>query len=304
MTGSASGVARRLGRVSAPLLAGALAVAAASPAAAYMKNRGAVQTFGPDGQAAFADSDINVIEDLGGQVPAELTFVDGQGRRVSLGSLLGRDKPVILTLGYYTCPMLCTLVHEGLAKAIKGSGLQLGKDFLGVAVSIDPKEDAKTANTNRRRLLRSLGHGEDADWPFLLAAEGEGKAVERLAEKVGFRYKYDEKSKQFAHAAVAIVLSPKGKITRYIHGVDVPPRDLRMALVEAGEGRVGTSLDRVLQTCFRYDPMTQRYTPFVMGFVRIGAGTCFLALATLLGVLWRRELLARRIRGLQDRRAT
>ena len=116
------------------------------------------------------------------------------------------------------------------------------------------------------------------------------------ARSIGFRYKYDPQSKQFAHAAVAFVLSPEGTIARYLYGVDFNTRDFRMAVVEASGGRVGTSLDRVLQFCFKYDPMTQRYTPYAMAFVRIGAGLSCLALMGLLAVLWRRELLSRRRR--------
>jgi protein SCO1 len=118
---------------------------------------------------------------------------------------------------------------------------------------------------------------------------GQAGPEARLAEAVGFRYKLDEKSNQFAHAAVAFVLTPEGKISRYLYGVEFKPRDLRFALVEASGGRVGTTLDRILLTCFKYDPMTQSYTPFVFGFVRIGAGLSFAALAGLLLVLWRRE---------------
>ena len=120
-------------------------------------------------------------------------------------------------------------------------------------------------------------------------ARGGRRQVARLAESVGFRYKYDEKSRQFAHAAVALVLTPEGKISRYLYGVDFKPRDLRFALVEASGGRVGTTLDRVLLTCFKYDPMTQGYTPYAFGFVRIGALLSFAALVALLAVLWRRE---------------
>ncbi len=271
-------------------LSGAVAALAATllagSADAYMKNRGHVPSLGGNGQGGFADSDINVVENLGARVPAGLSFVDGQGKRVALDSYLNRGKPVVITLGYYSCPMLCNLVHEGLAKSVSGSGLKLGKDFLGVAVSFDPKEDPKSASTNQARLLRALGHEGRTDWPFLYETGGLTN-VTTLAETVGVRYKYDEKSKQFAHAAVAIVLAPDGKITRYIHGLDFPPRDFRMAIVEAGEGRVGTSIDRALLTCFRYDPMTQRYTPFVFGFVRIGAFACFAALAGVMVVLWR-----------------
>jgi protein SCO1/2 len=184
-------------------------------------------------------------------------------------------------------------VHQGLVKAVKGNGLRLGQDFLGVSVSIDPKEDPKYAASNQGRLARALLHEKTEDWPFLMDL-GAGLGAKALADAVGFRYKLDPTSGQYAHAAVAVVLAPDGKIARYLYGVDFAPRDVRLAVVEASEGRVGTTLDRVLLTCFKYDPMTQRYTPYAIGFVRIGAFMSFLALAGLLVVLWRRELQMRR----------
>lgn len=288
MTTSSARVA--LGLSAAVLLAGSVA-----PAHAYMRNRGSIPVMG-QGQGQFADSDINVVENLGQKVPTDLAFVDGHGRKVSVGSQLGRGLPVLVTLGYYRCPMLCNLVHEGLAKGLKSGGLTPGKDFLGLAVSVDPNEDPKSAVTNQSRLHRALGSEQPESWPFLLPTGGSDAAAAALAEAVGFKYKYDDKSKQFAHAAVAFVLTPEGKISRYLYGVDFKARDLRLAFVEASDGRVGTAFDRVLLTCFKYDPMTQSYTPYVFGFVRIGALLSFAALAVLLAVLWRREILVRRRR--------
>ncbi len=290
---------RRMGRGPITVCATLCAVGASAmtglSARAYERHRGPLPAVGGTGPSAAAN--IDTIENLGQRIPRGLEFSEGHGKRVGLDSLLGRGKPVLLTLGYYRCPMLCNLVHEGLVKAIKGAGLVLGKDFLGVAVSVDPNEDPKSAATNEGRLLRSLAHGQREDWPFLFErSPGMTPNVTALAQAVGFRYKYDEQSKQFAHAAVAVILSPEGKISRYLYGVDVAPRDLRMALVEAADGRVGTTLDRVLLTCFKYDPMMQRYTPYALAFVKIGAGLSFLALAGLLLVLWRKELQMRRRR--------
>jgi protein SCO1 len=292
------------------LLASLLSLLAGSgEAGAYMRNRGPIANVAP-GEGRFSDSDINIIENLGQPVPRGLVFQsgksdgkgDGKGQLVRLDDLLGSGKPVLVTMGYYRCPLLCNLVHEGLAKGLKASGLKVGRDFQGLAVSVDPQEDPKTAMTNQRRLLRALSDSQtagpppDGHWPFLMPAAGREQEVARLAESVGFRYKYDPKSRQFAHAAVAVVLTPEGKISRYLYGVDFKPRDLRFALVEASGGRVGTTLDRVLLTCFKYDPMTQGYTPFAFGFVRIGALLSAAALAVLLAVLWRREWLNRRRR--------
>jgi protein SCO1/2 len=195
--------------------------------------------------------------------------------------------------------MLCSLVLDGLAKAMKGSGLSPGKDFQAVSISIDPEEDPKLARDTRARMLRAVGVPDAPDgvrsglWPFAL---GDSVGSRSLADAVGFKYVYDSQSRQFAHAAVAFVLTPEGRVSRYLYGVDVLARDFRLALVEAGGGKVGTSFDRVLLSCFKYDPINRRYAPFVMGFMRIGAGLVFISLATLLTVLWRKELVMRRRR--------
>ena len=274
-----------------------LGPAGAAQASFYgRKTAGGVNQAATTNQGPVQPADIDIIENLGQKVPAGLTFTDGRGGKVELDKMLGQGKPVVVTLGYYKCPMLCNLVHEGLAKGIKTAKMQPGKDFLGLAVSINPDEDPKSANTQQARLLRYLQHDNRADWPFVLDRSPETAAAVSLAKAVGFRYKYDPESKQFAHAAVAFVLTPSGTIARYIYGVDFPARDLRLALVEASGGRVGTSLDRIILSCFKYDPMAKRYTPYAMAFVRIGAGLCFLALVGLLAVLWRRELVMRRRR--------
>lgn len=248
-------------------------------------------------QPLAALQDVEVVEHLGERVPAGLAFTDVGGRPVKLESLLGRGVPVLVTLGYHRCPMLCGLVLDGLVKAAASSGLKLGKDFLAVDVSIDPAEDTKLLTATQRRVLELAGGGATTDhWPFWMSATDNGAAAQKLAEAVGFRYKYDPTSRQFAHDAVAFVLTPEGTIARYLYGVDYPARDFRMAVVEASGGRVGTSFDKVIQSCYSYDPATRRYAPFMMGFMRIGALTCFAALATLLIVLWRKEIAMRKRR--------
>lgn len=260
-------------------------------------------------QPLAALQDVDVIEHLGDKIPSGLVFRDPGDetggktggktvdktvdKTVEIDALLG-SKPILVTLGYYRCPMLCNLVLDGLAKAMKGSGLSPGKDFHAVSISIDPDEDAKLARDTRDRMLGVVGAPIGSGrWPFLL---GDAVFSRTLADAVGFKYVYDSQSRQFAHAAVAFVLTPEGRISRYLYGVDVIARDFRLAMVEAGGGRVGTSFDRVLLSCFKYDPINRKYAPYVMGFMRIGAGLVFVALATLLTVLWRKELVMRRRR--------
>jgi protein SCO1 len=265
----------------APLLLGA-AAAHAEPEVVFPQ--------GSDTPLA-ALQDIDVIEHLGERIPRGLTFTDVTGAPKSLDSLLGQGHAVVVTLGYHRCPMLCGLVLDGLAKAARTMGLTLGKDWSAVDISIDPGEDTTLLQKNQHRVLELAGNGATRDtWPFWLSSADGGAAARKLADAVGFRYKYDPTSKLFAHDAVAFVLAPDGTIARYLYGVDYPARDFRMALVEASGGRVGTSLDKVILSCFRYDPAKRRYAPFVLGFMRIGAGMVFLALAGLLTVLWRKEL--------------
>jgi protein SCO1/2 len=276
-------------------LACALALTAAAGAARAEKT----PIVFPQGSEAplAALQDIDVIEHLGDPMAPGLMFTDGAGQRVRLDSLLNHGKPVLVTLGYHRCPMLCGLVLDGLVKAARTSGLKLGKDFLAVDVSIDPGEDATLLAQTQNRVVSLAGNGATpADWPFWTSVADGGATARKLADAVGFRYKYDPQSKQFAHDAVAFVLTPEGVVARDLYGVDYPARDFRMAIVEAGGGRVGTSFDKVLQTCYKYDPAKRRYAPFVMGFMRIGAGTCFLALVGLLTVLWRKELVMKRQR--------
>lgn len=231
---------------------------------------------------------VGVTERLNEPIPRELSFVDSTGRPVRLGELLGGDKPVVLTLVYYRCPMLCNLVLSGLTRSLGEARMRLGEDFRAITVSIDPEETPAMAAEKKRGHLQSLGVPADSpDWPFLT---GTPPAIKALAEAVGFRYSYDAQLKQYAHAAVMFVLTPEGRLSRYLYGMETPPRDLRWSLVEASGGRVGTSFDRVLLTCYQYDPATRRYGFFVKGFLRTGGLLVFTALATLLGVLWRREL--------------
>jgi protein SCO1/2 len=246
-------------------------------------------------QPLAALQDIDVIEHLGERIPSGLTFNDVAGRPVALDALLNRGKPVVVTLGYHRCPMLCGLVLDGLAKATHGSGLQLGKDFTAVDISIDPAEDSKLLQQSQHRVLELVGGGATTEqWPFWLSTTDGAAAARKLADAVGFRYKFDPTSKQFAHDAVAFVLTPEGVIARYLYGVDYPQRDFRMAVVEASGGRVGTSLDKAILACYQYNPATRRYAPFVMAFMRLGALLVFFALAGLMAVLWRKELAMRR----------
>ncbi|MCI0573696.1 MAG: SCO family protein [Myxococcaceae bacterium] len=229
---------------------------------------------------------VDVEEHLGEQVPLDLALTDEEGRAVTLGQLLPGNTPVVLTLVYYRCPMLCNLVLNGLVRSMRDVGMTLGEGYRAVTVSIDPLDTPLKSQQRRRHHLQALGMPERAPWSFLT---GPDEQVKRLADAVGFRYTYDASTQQYAHPAVAMVLTPEGKVSRYLYGADFPQRDLRLALIEAGQGKVGTSFERVILSCFKYDPATKRYGFYIFGFLRLGALVVFGALATLLGVSWWRE---------------
>ena len=281
--------------LSMAFVSASVTVVAAPRAAKAVERNTPPPSFTQDAEQPLAAlQDVDVIEHLGDKIPSGLSFRDPAGHKVELDALTGGNKPLLVTLGYYRCPMLCNLVLDGLVKAMKQSGLIVGRDFQAVSISIDPDVDAKQALTTRGRIWASVGGKADANsWPFLL---GDNVGSHMLADAVGFKYVYDKTSRQFAHDAVSFVLTPEGRISRYLYGVDVLPRDFRLAMVEAGAGRVGTSFDRLLLSCFQYDPVNRKYAPYALGFVRIGAGLVFLMLVTLLTVLWRKELVMRRRR--------
>lgn len=246
-------------------------------------------------QAPAAVKGVDVLERLGDKVPESAQFVDSEGTPFRLADVLHQDKPVILTLVYYRCPALCSLVLSGLTRSLRDVGLNLGADYRVVTLSIDPTETPRMAAESKRGHMQALG--VDPLTPAWTFGTGNEEGIHSLAGALGFQYTYDEASKQYAHAAAIFVLSPDGRISRYLYGIDFPARDMRMALVEAGKGKVGTAIDRVLLTCFKYDPTTRRFEPFVMSFIRIGAGLAFVALATLLAVLWRQESKMKKRRG-------
>jgi protein SCO1/2 len=237
----------------------------------------------------IGDESVDVVERLGEPIPGGLRFYDSFHNDVALKDLFDRKRPVVVSLVYFECPMLCSLVMKGLMRALNDSGLQLGKDYQGVTVSFNPKDTPRAAAEAQRgylAALKSAGKAHAQDWPFLTGGEAN---VRDLAEALGFKYRYDAPTAQFAHPAVAFVLTPDGRISRYLYGFDFPGRDLRLSLVEASGGRVGTSFDRVLLKCFRYDPGTGRYRVYATNFVRGGAFASFLALAVGLAILWRKE---------------
>jgi protein SCO1/2 len=223
---------------------------------------------------------------LNAQVPLDLEFRDEGGQAVELADYFGR-KPVILVLAYYRCPMLCTMVLNGLVRALLDVTFDVGKEFNIVTVSFDPRETPALAAAKKKTYVERYGRpGAAKGWHFLT---GEQDSIKRLTDAVGFRYTYDARHDQFAHASGIMVLTPRGRIARYFYDVNYSPRDLRLGLVEAAENKIGSPADQILLFCFHYDPAEGRYGPVIVNFVRLSGGLTVLALGTFLTVLWRGE---------------
>ena len=230
--------------------------------------------------------DVGLDQNLNRQIPLHLAFRDEQGRTVELAQFF-RRKPVILTLVYYQCPMLCTEVLNGLVRTMRQTPLELGKDFSVVTLSIDPKEGPELAAI-KHKVYTDLYNRPNAaaGWHFLTGNQPE---IQQLASAVGFRYAYDPKSGQFAHASGIMLLTPEGKLSRYFYGIEYPERDLRLGLVEASEEKIGTPVDRILLYCFHYDPSTGKYGLLISRVIALSGALTVLGMTLLIGGLFRRE---------------
>ena len=231
--------------------------------------------------------DVGVTQNLDAALPLDLEFVDEEGRRVKLGDYFDSDRPVLLSLVYYECPMLCTLVLDGMVRVMEEMDWVPGDQFDVVTISIDPEETTELAVQKKENYLRSYGKPEAAaGWHFLT---GDEDAIRSVADTVGFRYRYMEENGEFAHPAVLFVLTPEGRVSRYLFGVQHDPQTLRLSLVEASEGGIGTPVDKFLLYCYRYDPAEGRYAPVAMQLMRVGGGATILLLGGVMLTLWLRE---------------
>jgi protein SCO1/2 len=223
---------------------------------------------------------------LEAQVPPGLVFRDATGTPVRLGDYFGR-KPLILTLNYFDCPMLCPLALEGLVRSLRPLSFSIGEQFDVVTVSFDPRETPELAAAAKNKYQQDYARpGAAAGWHFLTGTE---ESIRVLTETVGFKAVHEAEKQQYAHAAGIMVLTPQGRIARYLYGIDVPTKDLRLALVEAAAGRIGAPLDRLLLFCYQYDPATGKYTMAVMRTLRFAGLATLLGLGGFLVVMLRRE---------------
>src|SRR5262245_16774110 len=237
-------------------------------------------------QMPTALREIGFDQNLDQHVPLDVTFRDERGTVVRLGDYFGR-RPVVMVFAYYDCPMLCTQVINGLSSALGVLSLKPGEDFEIVTVSFNPADTPASAGAKKRIYLeRYAREGAAASWHFLT---GDQPSIDRLTRAAGFRYVWDAPTKQFAHPSGIIVLTPDGRLARYLFGIEYGPRDLRYAIVEASEGRVGNVADVLLLYCYHYDPMTGRYGLVVMRALRLAGVATVLALGAFATVMVRRE---------------
>ena len=233
-------------------------------------------------------------------VPLDLNFVDEQGAAVRLGDYFSGGRPVILTMGYYECPTLCSVVRSGLAQSLSAVSLDVERDFTVVSVSIDPDETPMVAQSTKTLTTQRYARpGTEAGWHFLT---GDQAAITSLATAIGFRYYYDEKTEQYGHPSGIVMLTPRGRIARYFYGIDYPPTDIRLGLVETSESKIGNPIDQFMLFCYKYDPVTARYTGIVMNMVRAGGIAIIFTLGG--GLLIARQLGQRRYLAVSHERRT
>jgi len=230
---------------------------------------------------------IGVDEHLGDYLALDLPLVDEDGREVQLKDYFKAGRPVALTLFYSDCPMLCSLVLTGLQKAIREIDFKPGKDYQLLSVSIDPKELPERSKAGRERFSEGFAEGTPATaWSFFTANDS---TIAKITGTLGFRYFYDEAQKQYAHPAVVFLITPDGRISRYLYGIEFKPNDLRMGLLEASQGGIGTTVDRVLLYCYHYDPKAGGYVLMADRIMRAGGVVTLIIFGSLLGGFWWKE---------------
>lgn len=230
---------------------------------------------------------VTIAQKLNTQVPLDLMFRDENGKVVRLSQYFGKGRPVLLNFVYYRCPMLCPMVLEGTTEALTHLKFDIGKEFDVITVSIDPRDKASDAAEKKEKYIRHYGRLDSASgWHFLTGNE---TAIKKLTDAVGFQFSYDSRTDQFAHGAALLVLTPDGRTSRYFYGFEYKPRDIRLAIVEASAGKIGTATDQFLLLCFHYDPVTGKYNKNAMLFARAGGIATLLLLGGFIFVLFRKE---------------
>lgn len=241
----------------------------------------------PADQLPQALENAGIKERLGENVDLNLRFTDERGESVAISDFFKKDRPVILSLIYYSCPNLCNFHLNGLNDAMRKLKWTVGDEYQVIAVSFDHKESAELAKAKKESYLQAYGRpAADKGWHFLT---GDEASIAKLAQSVGFSFAWNEETKEWAHSSAAILLTPEGKISRYLHGVHFEEKDLRLALLETAEGKIGTVIERIVLYCFRFDPKKNKYTLYAYNVMKAGATATVFLMGLFLVPVWMRE---------------
>jgi protein SCO1/2 len=230
---------------------------------------------------------VTVEEKLGGALPLDANFVDENGSAVSLGQFFRTGKPVVLNFAYHSCEVLCNLVLNATIDTLAKQTWEVGKEYEFVSISIAPTDTPAASLAKKKQAVAKYGRGNGEGWHFLTGTEDQ---IARAANAAGFGYKYDPHTKQYAHAAVVMLATPEGKLARYLYGIEFNPKDVKLGLIEASEGRSVSTVDQLLLYCYRFDATANSYVVFAKRFMKAGGALTMLGLGLMLFVLWRRDL--------------
>jgi len=248
-------------------------------------SRGAVQTSYSTGLPKQLKN-VGIEQKLNSQLPLDAPFFDAEGKAIKLGDCF-RGKPVVFAFAYYNCPMLCGQVLQGITGSLEGLSFDVGKEFDVVVVSFDPSDKQaqaqKAKNTYVKRYARS---GSEQGWHFLY---GDSNSIQRITKAAGFSYEWDPLSRLYAHAAAMMVMTPEGKISKYFMGIEFAPKDVKFALMEATQNKIGTVVDQIMLYCFHYDPNSGKYGPYIISILRLGAGATLFGLGAFFVVMRKRS---------------
>lgn len=233
-------------------------------------------------------AEVGIQQKLNEQIPLETEFTNEAGETIKLGDYFGK-KPVVLALVYYECPMLCSEVLNGLTGSIKGLNFNVGEEFDVVAISFDARENEKSglAKNKKESYLKRYGReGSENGWHFLTGTQD---SIDKITKAVGFNYAWDEQTQQFAHAGAVMILTPDGRLSKYLYGIDYAPKDIKLAIMESSENKIGSPVDQLMLYCFHYNPATGKYGLAILNVIRLGGVLTLLGLGTMIFVFWRRN---------------
>ena len=234
-----------------------------------------------------AEQPIDIIEKLGSYVPLDTNFINERGEKVSLESLFSKGIPTVLTLNYFECPMLCTLILNGLSDSLENLTLNPGQEYQIITIDINPNETSKFVKEKKKNYIEQYDlHALENDWHFLT---GDIESIEKIADSIGFIYYYDEDRDEYMHPSAISILSPTGKISRYLYGIEFLERDLKLGILEAAEGKIGSTIDKIMLYCYYYDPYKNTYTIFATNVMRLGGIFTIIFLGIMIWNYWRKD---------------